>query len=147
VLIHRHVQLSRSSFSLHYTGESSGVHHLNSLLRGGQYIVSSLSQNNAPSSWAFHTFTCAQPQARPTQQIFFLTALHRRIIWSIISTLCKRRPTQCSSSVSDRNPHTQLRGSLSRSVSWRMSHAAVIINTPSQLGRHSPSGQVSHGST
>ena len=28
-----------------------------------------------------------------------------------------------------------------------MSHAAVIINTPSQLGRHSPSGQVSYEST
>jgi hypothetical protein len=27
-------------------------------------------------------------------------------------------------------------------MSWRMSHAAVIINTPSQLGRHSPSGQI-----
>jgi hypothetical protein len=34
-----------------------------------------------------------------------------------------------------------------RSVSWRMSHAVVIINTPSQLGRHSPSSQVSHGTT
>jgi hypothetical protein len=48
-------------------------------------------------------------------------------------------------------PHTQLMGFLSgrltQSVSWRMSHADVIINTPSQLGRHSPSGQVSHGST
>jgi hypothetical protein len=47
--------------------------------------------------------------------------------------------------------HTQLMGSLSgrltQSVSWRMSHAVVIINTPSQLGRHSPPGQVSHGST
>jgi hypothetical protein len=44
--------------------------------------------------------------------------------------------------------HTQLMGSLSgrltKFVSWRMSHATIIINTPSQLGRHSPSGQVSH---
>jgi hypothetical protein len=47
--------------------------------------------------------------------------------------------------------HTQhmgsLTGRLTQSVSWRMSHEAVIINTPSQLGRHSPPGQVSHGST
>jgi hypothetical protein len=83
--------------------------------------------------------------------------------------------------------HTQLMGSLSgrltQSVSWRMSHTvviinslgcshqhslsarevfsirpslswkysnfvlAIIINTPSQLGRYSPLGQVSHGST
>jgi hypothetical protein len=32
-------------------------------------------------------------------------------------------------------------------VSWRMSHDAAIINTPSQLRRRSPPGQVSHGST
>jgi hypothetical protein len=37
-----------------------------------------------PTHGIFHTFTCAQRQAQPTQQIFFLTALHRRII----STLC-----------------------------------------------------------
>jgi hypothetical protein len=47
--------------------------------------------------------------------------------------------------------HTQLTGSLTgrltQSVSWRMSHEAVIINTLSQLGRHSPLGQVSHEST
>jgi hypothetical protein len=47
--------------------------------------------------------------------------------------------------------HTQLMGfltgRLTQSVAWRMSHATVIINTPSHLGRHSPPGQVSHGST
>ena len=32
VLIHMHIQLSRSSFPLHYTGDSSRIHHLNSLL-------------------------------------------------------------------------------------------------------------------
>ena len=45
--------------------------------------------------------------------------------------------------------HTQLMGSLTgrltQSVSWRMSHVTVIINTPSQLGMHSPPGPVSHG--
>jgi hypothetical protein len=47
--------------------------------------------------------------------------------------------------------HTQIMGSLSgrltQSMSWRMSHIAVIINTPSQLGSYSPPGQVSHRST
>jgi hypothetical protein len=52
-----------------------------------------------------HTFTCAQPQARLTQQIFFLTALHRRIIWSSSQLSVRRRPAQRSRSVSDRN-HT-----------------------------------------
>jgi hypothetical protein len=35
VLMHMHVQLNKYSFSLHYTGDSSRVHHLNSLLIGG----------------------------------------------------------------------------------------------------------------
>jgi hypothetical protein len=53
VLDHRHIQLNRSSFSLRYKGESSGVsHHLNSLHRGGQCIVLSMSQNDTPNSWA-----------------------------------------------------------------------------------------------
>jgi hypothetical protein len=55
----------------------------------------------------FHTFTCAQPQARLTQQIFFLTALHRRIIWSSSQLSVRRRPPQRSSPVSDRN-HTPI---------------------------------------
>jgi hypothetical protein len=61
----------------------------------------------------FHTFTCAQPHARLTQQIFFLTALHRRIIWSSSQLSVRRRPTQRSSSVSDRN-HTPNSGALSQ---------------------------------
>jgi hypothetical protein len=60
-----------------------------------------------------HTFTCAQPQARLTQQIFFLTALHMRIIWSSSRLSVSRRPAQRSSSVSDRN-HTPISGALSQ---------------------------------
>ena len=37
--------------------------------------------------------------------------------------------------------------SIEENVSWRMSHNAAIINTPSQLGRHSPLGKFFHGST
>jgi hypothetical protein len=37
------------------------------------------------------TFTCAHPQARPTQQIFFPAALHRRVIWSSSSQLVAQR--------------------------------------------------------
>jgi hypothetical protein len=60
-----------------------------------------------------HTFTCAQPQARLTQQIFFLTTLHRRIIWSSSQLSVRRRPTQHSISISDRN-HTPNSWALSR---------------------------------
>jgi hypothetical protein len=60
-----------------------------------------------------HTFTCAQPQARLTQQIFFLTTLYRRIIWSSSQLSIRRRPTQRSSYVSDRN-HTPISGALSQ---------------------------------
>jgi hypothetical protein len=66
-----------------------------------------------PSHGIFHTFTCAQPQARPTQQIFFLIALHRRIIWSIISTLCIEEAITMFQFCLRYEPHTQHMGSLS----------------------------------
>jgi hypothetical protein len=99
-----------------------------------------------PTHGISHTFTCAQPQARPTQQIFFLTALHKRVIWSIISTLYRggQHNIPVLSQIGTTHPS---HGLSLRSVSWRMTHAVVIINTHSQLGRHSPSGQVSHRST
>jgi hypothetical protein len=117
----------------------------------------------------FHTFTCAQPEARPTQQIFFLIALHKRIIWSSSQLSVRRRPTQRSSSVSDKN-HTPNSGALSQvcvleDVSRSCNHQhslsareafsirpslarkysnfvlAVVINTPSQLERYSSPSQ------
>jgi hypothetical protein len=60
-----------------------------------------------------HTFTYAQPQVRLTQHIFFLTALHRRIIYSYSQLSVRRRPTQSSSSICDRN-HTPISGALSQ---------------------------------
>jgi hypothetical protein len=56
-----------------------------------------------PDSWEFTRSPCAQPQARPTQQVSFLIALHRRIIWSSSQLSVRRRPSLHSSSVSDRN--------------------------------------------
>jgi hypothetical protein len=111
-------------------------------------------------------FTCAWPQARLTQPIFFLNVLHRRIIWSSYQLSVRRRPTQCSISVSDRN-HTLNSGALSRvyvledvsrsynhqnslsaretfsirpSLAWKYSKFVfvIVINTPSQLERYSP---------
>jgi hypothetical protein len=66
-----------------------------------------------PTLWDFTCSPCAQPQARPTLQISFLTALHRRIIWSSSQLSVRRRPSLRSSSVSDRN-HTPLSGALSQ---------------------------------
>jgi hypothetical protein len=74
---------------------------------------SSLSHNDAPNSWEFTRSPCAQPQARPTQQISFLTALHRRIIWSSSRLSIRRRPSLRSSSVSYRN-NTPISGALSQ---------------------------------
>jgi hypothetical protein len=80
-----------------------------------EYIISTLYSEEAntlfhlclrtmhPTHGLFHTFTCAQPQARPTQQIFFLTSLHRRIIWSIISTLCTEEVSTTFQLCLDRN--------------------------------------------
>jgi hypothetical protein len=66
-----------------------------------------------PTLWDFTRSPCAQPQARPTLQISFLTALHRRIIWSSSQLSVRRRPSLRSISVSDRN-HTPLSGALSQ---------------------------------
>jgi hypothetical protein len=68
---------------------------------------SSLSYNDAPNSWEFTCSPCAQPHARPTQKISFLTALHRRIIWSSFQISARRRPSLRSSSISDKN-HTPI---------------------------------------
>jgi hypothetical protein len=66
-----------------------------------------------PTLWEFTHSPCAQPQACPTQQISFLTALHRRIIWSSSQLSVRRRPSLHSNSVLDRN-HTPLSGALSQ---------------------------------
>ena len=65
-----------------------------------------------PSLWDFTYSPCAQPQARPTLQISFLTMLQRRIIWSS-SQFSVRRPSLHSSSISNKN-HTSLSGAFSQ---------------------------------
>jgi hypothetical protein len=66
-----------------------------------------------PTLWEFTRSPCAQPQTHPTQQISFLSALHRRIIWSYSQLSVRRRPSLHSSYVSDRN-HTPISGSVSQ---------------------------------
>jgi hypothetical protein len=67
VLSHRHVQLSRSSFSLRYTGESSGVS--SSQLSAQRRLIHRFIfvSERCTQLMGFHTFT----QARPTQQSSF----------------------------------------------------------------------------
>jgi hypothetical protein len=195
------------SFSLRLTGESSGVsHHLNSLHRGDQYIISSPSQrerhtqlmgfpphrgtqhsisvserNHTPNSWASSPHTGAHNIPSPSQRGTHPSHGHTQLM----GFLTPHRGTQRSISVSERNhtpiswahpthglPHRpthsvcvledvsrscnhqhslsareafSIRPSLSRKYSNFV--LAVIINTPSQLGRYSSPGQVSHGST
>jgi hypothetical protein len=66
-----------------------------------------------PTLWNITRSPCAQPQARPTLQISFLIALHRRIIWISYQIHVKRRPYLHSFSVSYRN-HTPLSGAFSQ---------------------------------
>jgi hypothetical protein len=80
-----------------------------------------------PTLWDFTRSPCAQPHARPTMQITFLTALHRRIIQSSSQLSVWRRSSLRSSSVSDRN-HTPSSGISLRFVSWRISHIAAMIH-------------------
>jgi hypothetical protein len=92
---------------------------------------SSLSHNDAPNSWEFTCSPCAQPQAHPTQQISFLTVLHKRIIWSFSQLSVRRRPSLCSISLSDRN-HTPISGALSQvyvleDVSLNCNHQQIYI--------------------
>jgi hypothetical protein len=72
--LHRRVIWSSSS---QLSAQRRLIHHFISVLEQCTQLM------------GFHAFTCAHPQARPTHHIFFLTALHRRIMWSIISTLYK----------------------------------------------------------
>jgi hypothetical protein len=132
-------------------------------------LFSSLSHNDAPSSWEFTRSPCAQPHARPTQQIFFLTVLHRRIIWSSSQLSVKRRTSLHSIFVPDRN-YTPIIGARSQvcvleDVSCRYNHQhspsarealfttpilsqnnsnfvlVVVINTPSELEKYSSPSQ------
>jgi hypothetical protein len=91
VLIHRHIH--STNLLSHCITQESHLEFIISTLYSEEANTSSssLSNNDAPSSWEFTRSPCAQPQARPTQQISFLTALHRRIIWSSSSQLSAQR--------------------------------------------------------
>jgi hypothetical protein len=88
------------------------------------------------------------------------TSFHLKRHTHIMGILTPYRGTQRPISVSEMNvtpitwahpthglSHRSSHSVSEENVSWRMSYEDVIINTPSQLGRHSPPGQVSHGST
>jgi hypothetical protein len=118
--------LNRSSFPLHYIGESSGVSRQLSAQRRLIHHLHFCLMTMHPTLWNFTRSPCDQPQARPTLQISFLTALHRRNIWSSSQLSVRRRPSLRSSSVSDRN-HTPLSGALSQVyVLENVSHTAII---------------------
>jgi hypothetical protein len=113
VLIHRHVH--STDLLSHCITQESHLEFIISTLCSEEANTSSLSlsHNDAPSSWEFTRSPCAQPKARPTHRISFLTALHRRIIWSSSQLSVRRRPSLSSSSVSDRN-HTPISRALSQ---------------------------------
>jgi hypothetical protein len=66
-----------------------------------------------PTLWDFTRSPCAQPWARPTLQISFVTVLHKRIMWNSSQLPVRRKPSLRFCSVSDRN-HTPLSGALSQ---------------------------------
>jgi hypothetical protein len=118
VLSHRSILLSKSLS--HYVSQENHLeYHIISTLCTEENSTSfhlRLREKDTPNSWASSPHTGAHNVPSPSQ----------------------RGTTHPS------HENTQLMGSLSgrltQSVSWRMSHAVVIINTPSQLGRHSPPG-------
>jgi hypothetical protein len=113
VLIHRHVhstyllshcitQESHMEFLVNSSTQRRLIHHLHFIL-----------MTMHPTLLDFTRSPCAQPQAHPTQQISFLTMLHRRIIWNSSQLSVRRRPSLRASSISNRN-HTPLSGAFSQ---------------------------------
>jgi hypothetical protein len=130
VLVHRHVH--STDLLSHCITQESHLEFIISTLCSEEANTSSssLSHNDAPSSWEFTRSPCAQPQARPTQQISFLTALHRRIIWSSSQLSVRRRSSLRSSFVSDRN-HTPISG-----LSLRSTQSVCVLENVSRNCNH-----------
>jgi hypothetical protein len=155
VLSHRHVQLSRSlshCISQENHLDSGVSHHLNSLHRGDQYIVSSPSQREQHTQLmgfltqqghtTFHLRLREEPH---TQLMGFLTPrghttfhlhLKEESHTQLMGFLTPHKGTTFHLHLRE-EPHAHLMGTpnlgslssrLTQSVSWRMSHAAVIIN-------------------
>jgi hypothetical protein len=98
-----------------------------SLHRGTQHYISITQRNYTPISWAHPTHGLS---LRPTHSVCVLED---------VSSRCNHQH-----SLSDREAFST-RTSLSQN--YLKFVLDVIINTPSQLGRYSPPGQVSHKST
>jgi hypothetical protein len=113
VLVHRHVH-STDLLSHCITHESHLEFFVNSSAqRRLIHHIHFCSHDDHPTLWDFTCSPCAQPHARPTLQIAFLTALHRRIIWSSSQLSEWRRSSLRSNFVSDRN-HTPFSGAFSQ---------------------------------
>jgi hypothetical protein len=143
------------SFSLHLTGESSGVsHHLNSLHRGEQYTHHMGSFT--PHRGTHRFISVSERTTYPTHGIPHPKQGHTYF------HLCLREELHthlmCTPNSWDSSPHigahnvpspsqrgtthpshghiqlmVSLTGRLTQSMSWRMSHAAIIINNHSHL--------------
>jgi hypothetical protein len=126
-----------------------------SLHRGTQRSISVSERNYTPISWAHPTHGLS---LRPTHSVCVLEDVSRncnhqhslsaREAFSIRPSLTEvlelRLGCSHQHSLSTREVFST-RPSLSRKYSNFI--LEIIINTPSQLGRYSPPGQVSHGST
>jgi hypothetical protein len=95
--------------------------------KGTQCSIFVLEKNNTPISWVHPTHGLSH---RPTHSVCVLEDVSRN---------CNHQH-----SLSVREAF-----SIRPSLAWKYSNfvLAVVINTPSQLGRYSPLGQFSHGST
>jgi hypothetical protein len=112
VLSHRHVQLNKSSFSLRYTGESSGVSsQLSARRRPAQRSISVSDRNHTPNSGVLSQVYVLEDVSRSCNHQHSLSA---REAFSI-------RP-----SITQKYSNFVL---------------AVVINTPSQLERYSSPNQ------
>jgi hypothetical protein len=124
-----HVQLNISFFSLSYKGESFGVsHHLKSLHRGGQYIISFLSQNDTPNSWASpHIHLCSVTgTSTSTDLLSHCVTKENHLEYHIISTLYPKDN--------------------SKPITWDPSPLKGVHNTPSpsQRGTTHPTHGIPH---
>jgi hypothetical protein len=154
VLSHMHVQLNRSSFSLRYTGESSGV---SSQLSAQRRTVNPSHGLLHPSQGytTFHLCLREEPHTqlmgfltphRGTQRSFSISERnHTPSSWAHPTHGLSLRPTYSVCVLEDVSRSCNHQHSLSAreafsirpNLSWKYSNfvLVVIINTPSQLGR------------
>jgi hypothetical protein len=117
VLSHRHVQLNRSSFSLHYTGESSGV---SSQLSAQRRTVNP-SHGLLHPSQGYTTFHLHLREEPHTQLMGFLTP---------------HRGTQRSFSVSERNHTPNSWAHPTHGISLRSTYSVCVLEDVSRSCNH-----------